>query len=248
MDKINSLTNAVQHEMHAVCIESDNVCGDKLAESAYSAVKSCEGCGRRFVPTGPQRYCSHDCYSGALRVPIEQRFWTKVNKTSDCWLWTAATIRGYGQIAIDRRPHYAHRVSWELVNGPIPDGLECLHRCDVPLCVRPDHLFLGSQQDNLADARQKGRLDESLARTRILTPDDRMAIYTAPGYRGVVVNLAREYGVGKGCISVIRKGRFKRPRQPLRLVSQRDQPFQSVHGRHLQSVPHTSSIPLKGVR
>jgi hypothetical protein len=210
--------------------------GSSWPPQKVSVLVVCAGCGRGFVPTGPQRYCSHDCYSGALRVPIEQRFWTKVNKTSTCWLWTAATIRGYGQIAavIDgkRRPAYAHRQSWEMANGPITDGLEVLHRCDVPLCVRPDHLFLGSQADNLADARQKGRLDESRPRTRILTPDDRMAIYSAAGYRGVVIDLARQYGVTKTCISLIRKGRFKRQSQPLSLARPFDPSRHSVHTVH----------------
>lgn len=138
-------------------------------------------CGRWFWPDTPkQKFCDHACYSASIRVPIEQRFWTKVNKQgpapahlpdlSGCWLWTAATIRGYGQILGvlngKRRPLYAHRVSWELAFGPILNDLEVLHRCDTPLCVRPDHLFLGTQQDNLADARAKGRLDNSKPRRR----------------------------------------------------------------------------------
>lgn len=219
--------------------------GSSWPQRKVSVGVSCAGCGREFVPTGPQRYCSHDCYSGALRVPIEQRFWTKVNKfgpapshlpkLGPCWLWTAGTIRGYGQIGSvingKRRPAYAHRLSWEMAHGPILDGLEVLHKCDVPLCVRPDHLFLGSQQDNLTDARQKGRLDESRARTRTLTPDDRMAIYATAGYRGVVRDLAYSYGVSKVCISLIRKGRFTRP----------------GHVRNVERVP-TVELPLYELR
>lgn len=204
---------------------SDSGCGANLSvleHRARSALEECEGCGRRFVPTGPQRFCDHACYSKSLRVSIERRFWTKVNKNGpvpihqpqlgQCWLWTAATIRGYGQIAHvingKKRPAYAHRLAWEMAYGPIPDGLSVLHRCDVPLCVRPDHLFLGTQQDNLEDARAKGRLDETLPRTHVLTLEDRIAIFEAPRYRGANIKLARDYGVTKTCITHIRKGRF----------------------------------------
>jgi hypothetical protein len=185
--------------------------------------RECAGCGRRFLPTGPQRYCDHACYSASLRVGIEHRFWTKVNKNGPipahcqhlgpCWVWTAGTFKqGYGQIG--RRingkavPAYAHRLSWEFAYGAIPDGLGVLHKCDVPRCVRPEHLFLGTRAENLADARQKGRLDESRPRTKTLTLEDRLAIYHARQYRGVQLALAREYGVSKTCINLIRKGRF----------------------------------------
>jgi hypothetical protein len=160
------------------------------------------------VPTGRQRFCDNACYGVTLRIPIEQRFWSKVNKTADCWLWTASTVRGYGQIALNRKPVAAHRLSWELAYGPLADGQSVLHRCDTPRCVRPDHLFLGTQQDNLIDARAKGRLDSSRPRTRVLTYADRLRIFAARGYRGVCVDLAREYGVTTSCIYLIRKGRF----------------------------------------
>lgn len=71
---------------------------------------------------------------------------------SGCWLWAASTYGEYGQFAIEL--HYAigaHRASWLLHNGPIPDGLFVLHKCDVKICVNPDHLFLGTNQDNLVD-------------------------------------------------------------------------------------------------
>lgn len=177
----------------------------------YSSLRSCAGCARRFVPAGPQRYCSHECYSGTLRTPIIPRFWAKVNKTETCWLWTAATIRGYGQIASvvngKRTPVYAHRFSWELVHGPVPSGLWVLHHCDVPLCVNPEHLFLGTHTDNMRDASVKGRL--SVAHTsRHLTPQDRLDIFHASRERGTGSALARDYGVSKTCISLIRRGRF----------------------------------------
>ncbi len=92
-------------------------------------------------------------------VPLEQRFWPKVEKTGTCWVWQGATdSHGYGQIHEEPRGHsQAHRVSWELAYGPIPEGLDVLHCCDNPPCVRPTHLFLGTQLDNNLDAINKGR-------------------------------------------------------------------------------------------
>lgn len=78
------------------------------------------------------------------RGSAEERFWTKVVKTDDCWLWTAATTKGYGVMGAGGRGEgliLAHRFSWELVNGPVPDGLQLDHRRTCPKnCVRPDHL------------------------------------------------------------------------------------------------------------
>lgn len=92
--------------------------------------------------------------------PLDVRFWRSVDVQPDgCWNWTGCTTRfGHGQFAPSR--YYkirAHRYSWELVNGPIPEGLDCCHHCDNPRCVRPDHLFLGTRTDNMRDAARKKR-------------------------------------------------------------------------------------------
>lgn len=89
-----------------------------------------------------------------------KRFWSSVDKDGEngCWLWTRGrNEHGYGVLDRKSGSGLAHRYSWELANGPIPTGLQVLHRCDNPPCVNPEHLFLGTRLDNMADMTAKGR-------------------------------------------------------------------------------------------
>jgi hypothetical protein len=93
-------------------------------------------------------------------APLAERFWRYVERSTGCWLWIGCRQRpGYGRIGREggKGTRYAHHVSWELHYGPIPEGQQVLHRCDNPPCVRPDHLFLGSQLENVRDMWDKGR-------------------------------------------------------------------------------------------
>jgi hypothetical protein len=87
-----------------------------------------------------------------------ERFWSKVDKSADCWLWTGAQKGGgYGAFRFEGKGELAHRVSYSLSYGPIPDGMLVCHTCDVKACVNPSHLFLGTHSDNMLDMVAKGR-------------------------------------------------------------------------------------------
>ena len=146
-------------------------------------------------------------------MTVAERFDQKVVRLPDspgCWLWTGArTTTGYGHMEVGYSYEKAHRVSYELHRGRIPTGLSVLHRCDVRTCVRPDHLFLGSQGDNVRDAVRKGRLcgirGEENARSKL---SDHDALEIRRRYaRGNAGDLAQEYGVHRTHIVRIAKGR-----------------------------------------
>ncbi len=90
----------------------------------------------------------------------KQHFWSKVknNNKKDCWEWTGCRLKsGYGRIGFGGRLYLAHRISYEISYGKIPNSIQVNHRCDNPSCVNPSHLYLGMQKDNVADMIRKGR-------------------------------------------------------------------------------------------
>ena len=109
----------------------------------------------------------------------DERFWAKVEKTQDCWLWLGAPskARGYGRIHVgtsrdNSKVVYAHRYSWVIHHGEIAPGLVVCHRCDERLCVRPEHLFLGTVADNQRDMKNKGRAPRGTQQPHsVLTPE-----------------------------------------------------------------------------
>lgn len=182
-------------------------------------IKICAHCGTSFGIGNRKKpnflkakYCGQVCGHAAKLYTKERAvsvYWTRVNKTESCWLWTGAkTSAGYGDVVFQRKHILAHRFSWALQNGEIPKGLLALHRCDTPLCVRPDHLFLGTDADNCADAMAKGRANR-VTRAK-LTPDQVREIRAAYSYKGGVSNsyeLAAKYNVHHGTIVGVTSGR-----------------------------------------
>lgn len=168
----------------------------------------CDRCNRDFFcPKGA--FGTHRKFCGRK----EELFWAKVKKMDSCWLWTACLdVRGYGQFSFNRRRISAHRYSYQLAHGKIADDLCVLHKCDVPHCVNPDHLFLGTRADNTADMEAKGRAKYE-NRTK-LTPDQVREIRAAPrGPNGHLVDgpgLSKKYNVCMGSIHrIVYRGAFK---------------------------------------
>ena len=140
-----------------------------------------------------------------MAIPIEVRFWSKVTLSEGCWEWEHPRLSGYGDFRIGDRKVRAHRFMWELVRGPIPAGKCILHRCDNPACVRPDHLFLGTMQDNAIDreTKKRGRDSRGTANGRDrLAEADVLAIRAACAAGTKRYQVALHYGV---CLSTIHK-------------------------------------------
>ena len=113
--------------------------------------------------------------------------------------WVERMSHTYGLLNINRKLHRAHRLAWTLLRGPIPEGIEVCHNCpgkDNPLCVNPDHLFLGTHKDNMHDAKNKGRIGSKL------TEADIQAIRTARPLT-TLDKLAAQYGLNKNTICEI---------------------------------------------
>lgn len=152
-----------------------------------------------------------------IAKPLAERFWKKVKKGRGCWLWTGIPAStGYGQLSRGGRGNgtvHAHRVSWELHNGPIPTGdghhgTVVMHICDNRLCVKPSHLRLGSQGDNVADmdakARRKNRnlCGEAHGMSK-WTVEQVRAVKAATGTQR---EIAKQTGVALGSVKAIRRG------------------------------------------
>ena len=96
-----------------------------------------------------------------------ERFYKRFTVSlTGCWLWDNGKEQKYGQFKLKGVRHGAHRISWLIHNGPIPDGLWVLHSCDTPGCVNPGHLFLGTNSDNMKDMGSKGRQPKGPCKAR----------------------------------------------------------------------------------
>ena len=132
------------------------------------------------------------------------RFMTKVEKTSDCWLWQGAiSDSGYGWFGIggSGNTQSAHRVAHQLLIGPIPNGMHVCHRCDVRHCVNPSHLFLGSRSDNMQDMLTKGRGNKAAGERNgnAKLTDEQVAEIKTSGLPARV--FVERYGITRGAVA-----------------------------------------------
>lgn len=136
---------------------------------------------------------------------IEERFWSKVDKSGECWVWIGQTSsKGYGSFTIG-----AHRFAYESTYGYIPDGILVCHKCDNPRCVRPDHLFLGTPLENTADMISKGRkaIGSNVGGAK-LTKEQVVQIISECKIANLSIpDIAKKYGVVPTTIQAIKYGR-----------------------------------------
>lgn len=151
---------------------------------------------------------------------FQNRFWAKVSRSESCWEWTASLDgSGYGWFSVSSRMLRAHRVSWEIAFGEIPGRLQVLHRCDNRRCVNPNHLFLGTNSDNIADRMSKGRKSGASGSRngRSKLSEQSVSEIKSQLEKGLTqADIAKAHGVSQSCISYIAIGQHwnaVRPKQ-----------------------------------
>lgn len=151
------------------------------------------------------------------REDADARLWPRVNKngptpaglTTPCWTWTGATAdKGHGRISGKKGKRHSmfptHRISWEYHFGPIPDGLHCLHKCDSPRCVQPDHLFLGTNLDNIADMVAKRRHRFGATKPLAKLDDEKVRqIFRFRSHGHLQRQIAIHFGITQSVVSMV---------------------------------------------
>ncbi len=128
---------------------------------------------------------------------------------SGCWLWMRACSKaGYGQVRIMNKAYYTHRLSWQMKNGEIENGMCILHRCDTPSCCNPDHLFVGTKKDNYDDSIKKNR-NPVIGKCGVLHSMAKLSAEKALAIRADDRSarlIAIDYGVSRSLITLIKRG------------------------------------------
>lgn len=136
-------------------------------------------------------------------------FWDKCHKSEGCWEWAGSRNRdGYGWFCFNGKTQGTHRLAWQLTHGSIPKGMSVLHKCDNPPCVNPDHLFIGTQGDNIRDAFSKNKMPIGSERSASKLAERQVRLIK-DDLKDAAVNyseLGRRFGVSTSVIYDIRDG------------------------------------------
>jgi len=146
-------------------------------------------------------------------VSTAERFWSKVEKTDNCWIWKGSIdVDGRGRFKLGGGNRSAHRVSWMLIHGELPKGMCVCHRCDNPKCVKPAHLFLGTHLDNMRDMAEKGRRKGIAVRIgsahgmAVINEEQAKQVKYGSFKRGELTALAKRWKINTDVIYQIRAG------------------------------------------
>jgi hypothetical protein len=175
------------------------------------AARACEECGRTFTKSPKlsaaqwlsYRFCSKRCAmlargrAALAALPdIETFFWSRVKKTTTCWLWQGSTAGGYGEFRYAKRRYRAHVFALKLDGRPVPKGKQGLHHCDTPSCVRPSHLYVGTPKMNTADALSRGRMPHGVRHWAAkLTPEAVLEMRWQRLQGVPIIHIGRTFGV-----------------------------------------------------
>lgn len=178
--------------------QSHRCCRGCRAAKETARINAAKEAGREWRYTDPAKQRARSLLARFTAASVPEPM-------SGCWLWLNSVDRwGYGRVEIGYRQLGAHRAAWELFRGTIPQGLLVLHRCDVPSCVNPDHLFLGTPRDNMEDAARKGR------KSNKLTPEIVREIRRDGTAGATTVALAAKYRLSRSTVDDILGGKLWR--------------------------------------